>query len=70
MTVQELMKRLEAFHPSMQVMVLEGFNGGGILRDINSGPKLRTIDQIDANETADCEDRVGENVVAIGYGSY
>lgn len=70
MKVGELIKELQAFDPEMEVMILDGFNGGGSPRTINLGPGLMTISQQDAKETADCEGRVGESVVRLGYGCY
>ncbi|MCL4722827.1 MAG: hypothetical protein KJZ90_00930 [Rhodocyclaceae bacterium] len=70
MKAGDLIKELQAFDPEMEVMILDGFNGGGSPRTINLGPSLQTISQQDAKETADCEGRVGESVVRLGYGCY
>ncbi len=70
MTVKDLIGRLHAFPPNMQVMILDGFNGGGSPREINSGPQERVVRQSDADECADCGDMVGQTVVVMGYGSY
>jgi hypothetical protein len=53
-----------------EVMVLDGFNGGGVPRTINIGPKRHTITSEDTEKTVDCECREGESVVLIGFGSY
>lgn len=67
--VDTLINKLEP-HRGKRIMIMDGFNGGGHPREINSGPKLYTINNDDENETADCEELVGETVVVIGYGSY
>lgn len=70
MTIQDLILRLQNFRQDTEVMILDGFNGGGDPREINLGPKLRTITEQDANCGADCEGKVGHNVVVMGYGFY
>lgn len=73
MRISELIKRLsdaQAIHGDVHVMILDGHNGGGTPRDINLGPVSRFIRPVDAEEAADCEDRVGEHIMAIGYGCY
>lgn len=70
MTIRDLIGKLQAFPPNMQVMILDGFNGGGSPREINSGPRQHVVTDADADETADCEDIVGQTVVIVGYGSY
>lgn len=71
MTVDELIERLAPWRGlSIPVMVLDGANGGGCLRDINLGPTYRMIGERDARDTADCEGRQGEDVVTIGFGYY
>ena len=55
----------------MEVMILDGFNGGGSPRAINSGPREYIIKQSDIDEMGDCEYKVvGERVILLGYGSY
>jgi hypothetical protein len=56
--------------PDLDIMILDGFNGGGEPREINLGPCLRTITQQNANGGADCESKVGKEVRVIGFGSY
>lgn len=64
-------RKLTAYMPrDTKIMIRDGFNGGGVPRDINSGPCVHTITESDADETADCEGRVGEKVIVIGFGSY
>ena len=70
MKVKELIKRLSKFDPNMDVMILDGFNGGGSPRDINFGPLIQAIGKNDAAAAADCEGREGEKVVSMGYGCY
>lgn len=66
----EKLKRMQALQGDPEVMVLDGFNGGGHPRALNLGPTLRCITQENADESGDCEDRVGLRVVVIGFGSY
>ncbi len=70
MTRQELQKALDAFPADTEVMILDGFNGGGTLRTLNLGPTSKTITELESDDTADCEGRHGEVVVALGYGCY
>ena len=70
MTIAELREQLAEFPDDMEIMILDGFNGGGVPREINIHPWYHTITDDDAADTADCEDIVGENVVVMGYGSY
>jgi hypothetical protein len=70
MTVAQLKKRLEAFPDDAEVMILDGFNGGGEPRTINFGPIEHTITGENANECGDCEGKVGAEIALIGYGCY
>ena len=71
MDVKQLIEHLSKYEEKTQVMILDGFNGGGNKRDINLTPtNLRTITKEDAEESPDCEGRVGEQVIIIGYGCY
>lgn len=76
MTVGKLIELLRAAAAQLpegtgaEVMILDSFNGGGAPREILLGPVARTITQADVDETADCEERLGENVLVLGYGSY
>lgn len=70
MTVADLLVFLREFPLDAEVMILDGNNGGGHYRDINLGPKLCAIRAVDAEACADCEGRVGEPVVVLGYGCY
>jgi hypothetical protein len=70
MTNAQLIVRLESFHPDIEVMILDGFNGGGEPREINLGPNRRTITEKNADEGADCEGKVGRAVIVLGYGCY
>jgi hypothetical protein len=70
MLVRELIKRLSAMDPELEVMVLDSFNGGGQPRTINLGPTYGVITQEISDECCDCEDRVGESVVVMGWGCY
>lgn len=57
-------------NPNMDVMILDGFNGGGEPRDLNLGPSPHTITEKNAKEGADCEGKVGKEVLVIGFGCY
>lgn len=70
MTIQELVQRLSKFPADTPLMILDGFNGGGVPRDLNHGPISYEVTQNDADETADCEERIGQSVVIIGFGCY
>ena len=70
MTIAELREQLAEFPDDMEIMILDGFNGGGVPREINIHPWAHTITDDDAANTFDCEERAGENVIVIGYGSY
>jgi hypothetical protein len=70
MTVAELIRILQCKNQESEVMVMDGSNGGGSPRSLNFGPTDRFITEENHQATADCENRVGEHVVVIGYGSY
>lgn len=70
MKIHELITELSGYDQNMEVMILDGFNGGGEPREINLGPTTRTITKANADEGADCEGHVGEKVVVMGYGCY
>jgi len=71
MDVKQLIEHLSKFDKKTEVMILDGFNGGGNKRDINLTPtNLRTITKEDAEQCGDCEGRVGDKVIVIGYGCY
>ena len=70
MTVSELIRELQQFDSSADVMILDGFNGSGTPREINLGPMTQLISEEDGNNSADCEMIVGEEVIIMGYGFY
>lgn len=70
MTVEEMINRLNELDPDKELMILDGFNGGGYPRTINFGVVNRRISVTDAEHAGDCEERVGESVYVIGFGSY
>jgi hypothetical protein len=70
-TVGQLKELLSKYDDDVEVMILDGFNGGGNPRAINSGPREYKITQSDIDEMGDCEHKeVGEQVILLGYGSY
>jgi hypothetical protein len=69
MTARDLAARLMET-PDLDVMILDGFNGGGVPRTINLGPSSHIISAVEERLTADCEHIVGHKVVILGYGCY
>lgn len=70
MTVQELIKHLSEHDLNKEVMILDGFNGGGQPREINFGPTERVITSENAGHCGDCEHLMGVEVLVLGFGSY
>ena len=70
MNANKLIAQLSEFPPETEVMILDGFNGGGEPRSINLGPSIRTITKKNEDEGADCEGKVGKKVIILGYGCY
>ena len=70
MTVKELIKILQSKNQDMEVMILDGSNGGGTPRTLNLGPTHRFITEGNNKESSDCENRIGEPIVVIGFGCY
>lgn len=70
MTVEQLLARLETLPLKSEVMILDGFNGGGLPREINLGPVWREVTPEMAQECDDCAPHVGHPVLVIGYGCY
>ena len=69
MKAKDLAKRLME-NPEMEVMILDGFNGGGFPRTLNLGPSTKKISEADAFVTDDCEDKIDKEVLVIGFGCY
>ena len=54
-----------------EIMILDGFNGGGAPRTINCGPVAERVTQEMRRESGDCEGlKIGTTIVVIGYGLY
>ena len=71
MLVKELIARLQKLDQDKEVMILDGFNGGGHPRTINLGPGEHDIEAADIENASDCEDfKVGDVVIRMGYGFY
>lgn len=70
MTKNDLIARLNAIKGNPEIMILDGFNGGGFPREINLGPTNYEITKKDADESGDCEEKVGKKVYVMGYGCY
>ena len=71
MKVYELIAELLKF-PMCQVelMILDQGNGGGCPRTVNLGPTTLEITSDHELGSADCEGKVGEIVLVIGFGCY
>lgn len=69
MKAKELAERLME-NPDMEIMILDGFNGGGYPRTVNFGPTTYEITKEDAKECGDCEGLVGWKVLTMGFGCY
>jgi hypothetical protein len=69
MKAHELAQRLLK-GPNHEIMILDGFNGGGYPREINFGPIKRIITPDDAEESGDCEGIIGQEIMLMGYGCY
>ena len=70
MKVHELI-RLLSFEPDYdaEVMLLDGFNGGGTPRTINMHAHMR-IGASEAKDSVDCEGLEGKDVLVLGFGCY
>lgn len=69
MTVIELIQYLSKFPSNQEVMILDSFNGGGTPREINL-KSTRTITEEMSEETCDCEEKIGQEVIVLGFGNY
>ncbi|HWY35595.1 MAG TPA: hypothetical protein VNX68_13190 [Nitrosopumilaceae archaeon] len=71
MTIKDLIEHLQQFpDDSLEVMILDGFNGGGRKRTINYMPPIEKIQEHGDDTGADCDGRDGEQVVVLGFGCY
>jgi len=73
MKISALIQRLQELQSEagdVEVMILDGFNGGGCPRDLNLGPSHGYITPDQAETSADCEARVGETIIIVGFGCY
>jgi len=71
MSVKQLIEHLSKFDDNVEVMILDGFNGQGNKRTINFTPSnLQIITPEDEETGSDCNDKVGNKVVLLGYGCY
>ena len=70
MTKRELLQRLAKYDDDMEIMIMDEFNGNGAPRTINFGPVITVVTDADADETSDCEEIAGQEVIVIGFGSY
>lgn len=72
MNVEEMIEYLSKFDPKQEVMIRDGFNGGGNLRVINSKCES-TLGEDDENlydEEGEMLESKGFKVVELGFGFY
>lgn len=67
--VEDLIKYLSELPQGSEVMILDGFNGGGSPRKVNLFGE-RIVTKEDAHACCDCEGLEGRSVFLLGYGSY
>jgi hypothetical protein len=77
MKISELIAELREFDPDMEVVILDGFNGGGQPRTINFGPAEWDAEILEEMAGIDCEldysdidSQPGTSIVVMGYGCY
>lgn len=71
MKISELISKLESAKNTdgdLEVVILDGFNGGGEPRTINLVSK-RNVDDKDEYDTDDIDTKSGD-ILVIGYGCY
>lgn len=69
MKIQELIEELKKFNPETEVMILDGFGGGGVPREINLGPQehyLRMKDYLNSDDVEGFD--LHTPIVVMGYG--
>jgi hypothetical protein len=77
MKISELIAKLGEYDPDMEVVILDGFNGGGQPRTINLGPCEWDAETLEEMAEMDCEpdysdidSKPGTPIVIMGYGCY
>lgn len=71
MKVKELIEQLSKLNQDKEIMILDGFNGGGFPRTINCGPSMEQITKAHVKDCGDCEEiGAGVRVYTMGYGCY
>lgn len=77
MKISELVAKLSKYNPDMEVVILDGFNGGGQPRTINLGPcewddeTLEEMAEMDVEpDYSDIDSKPGTPIVIMGYGCY
>lgn len=68
MRVSELIERLRNCPQNHEIMILDGFNGGGDPREIHFGPCGKEITEEQAEFVVDCEGKSGRRITVLGYG--
>ena len=68
MKVRDLIAKLQQYDPNLDVAVYDGGSCVGHL-SVQSVHETRITDD-DAANIGECEGRVGETVVSLGFGSY
>jgi hypothetical protein len=71
MTKDELIARLMKIEGNPEVVILDGFNGGGEPRTINFGPSLQDVQPSEyvKYDTDDIETQEGK-ILLMGFGCY
>lgn len=77
MTVGQLIEKLQKFDQTLEVAILDGFNGGGEPRTINLGPHIESDAESQAmgypktdRDYSDLNTYQGNAIVVMGYGCY
>lgn len=77
MKVAQLIEKLSKLDPSLEVAILDGFNGGGSPRTINYGPLMwdkedieESIQLDDELDYSDLNSKSGTPIVLMGFGCY
>lgn len=65
MKVKDLIEYLKLYPPNLEVAILDGFNGGGVPREINLGPTNMTL-----RDETDLKTKIGKEIIVMGYGCY
>jgi len=76
MLVMQLIEQLSQLPQTLEVTILDGFNGGGIPRDINLTPHVydpkewEWTTNKERDDYSDIHTPTGQPIVVMGYGCY